>query len=247
MIDLHCHVLPGLDDGPPDLAHSVDMVRQADRDGIVTICATPHIRHDHDVRIHELPGRLAELSDAAAAAGCRATVVGGGEVAETIVGHLGDDELRAVSLAGGGRWILLEPKPGPLSDTLDAAVDELHDRGFRCLLAHPERHLSADLPQRLCRLVASGALVQATAATMFDERAGVGMRILARAGLIHVLASDAHHPRFGREVAIAQGQAVLAGVAATAPFLDWITRVAPSAIVAGRDVEPPYPCSAVLV
>ena len=61
MIDLHCHVLPALDDGALDVEDSVGMVGQARADGIVAICATPHIRHDHDVRVHELAERVERL------------------------------------------------------------------------------------------------------------------------------------------------------------------------------------------
>ena len=93
----------------------------------------------------------------------------GGEVAESIVSALDDDELRAVSLGGGGRWILLEPAPGPLSDGLDDTVHQLTDRGFRSLIAHPERHLGADLLDRLGKLTRAGSLVQVTAAALFGS------------------------------------------------------------------------------
>lgn len=61
MIDLHCHILPGVDDGAADLDDALAMARQGEADGIQAICATPHIRHDHDVRIGELPARISEL------------------------------------------------------------------------------------------------------------------------------------------------------------------------------------------
>lgn len=241
VIDLHCHILPGVDDGPADLAHSIEMARQADADGIHTICATPHIRHDHDVRIEELPQRVGALNTAIADAGLSVRVLGGGEVAETIVTHLTDRELTELSLGGGGRWILLEPKSGPLSDTLVEAVRNLADRGFRSLIAHPERHLSADLFDRLEHLVAAGALVQATAATMSDPPADRGMRLLASRGLIHVLSSDAHHPRIGREVAIAQGLRVLSRIDPVAQFLPWVRDIAPAAMINGQELTVPFP------
>ncbi len=239
MIDLHCHILPGLDDGPTDIRHSVEMAQQADRDGIHTVCATPHIRHDHDVRIAELPDRVAALNGALQRAGCAVTVIPGGEVAETIVGHLTDEELSAVAL--GGKWVLLEPRPGPLSDSLGATVGELRIRGFRSLIAHPERHLSADLLTRLAALVAGGALVQATAATMIDPPADRGMRLLAEAGLIHVLSSDSHHSRVGREVALSAGLRRLGGIDPVAEHLPWVRDLAPAAILAGADLTPPFP------
>jgi len=240
MIDLHCHLLPGLDDGPRDLADAIAMGRQAAASGMTAVCATPHIRHDHDVRIFELPDRLALVSDALRAHGCSVQVLPGGEVAETIVDHLSDDELHAVSLGASGTWILLEPAPGPLSDSLDATVRRLESRGFRSLVAHPERHLSHDLIDRLMGLVDAGALVQVTAATLAEHPASIGMRMLAEAGVVHVLGSDAHSARAGRPVDLTAGLAALAEIPAMRPHLGWISGQAPAAIVAGRDVVPPF-------
>jgi protein-tyrosine phosphatase len=240
VIDLHCHLLPGLDDGALDLADAIGMARQAEVAGISEICATPHIRHDHDVRIYELTDRVALVDDAVAAAGVGVRVRTGGEVAETIVAHLTDDELHAVTLGGGGRWVLLEPAPGPLGDGLDDAVHRLADRGFGAVVAHPERHLGPDMVPRLVRLVRAGALVQVTAATLAEHPASIGMRLLAEAGVVHVLASDAHSSRAGRPVDLRAGVEVLARIEAVRPHLHWMLRIAPAAIVAGDEVAPPF-------
>jgi protein-tyrosine phosphatase len=240
VIDLHCHILPGVDDGALDLADSVAMGRQADADGVGLVCATPHIRHDHDVRIGELPGRVAELNEALRAAGARARVLPGAEVAETIVERLDDADLCALSLGDGGRWLLLEPRPGPLSDSLTATVDHLAARGLRCLVAHPERHLTPDLVDRLAALVGRGALVQATAAHFEHGPAAEGMLALARAGVVHVVASDAHSSHGGRPVRLSGALARLSEVEPVASHLDWIAREAPRAIVAGEDLVPPF-------
>lgn len=240
MIDLHCHLLPGVDDGALDEADSVAMARVGEHDGVAAICATPHIRHDHDVRIAELTGRVARLQSAVDRAGVGVRVLRGGEVAETIVERLTDEELRAVSLGGGGRWILLEPRPGPLSQTLTATIAQLAARGFRSLIAHPERHLAEDLQARLAGAIAAGALVQGTAAHVESGPAAAGMRELARRGLLHVVASDAHSSHGGRAVRLSGALARLGDVGLLAPHLDWIAREAPAAIVAGRDVQAPY-------
>jgi protein-tyrosine phosphatase len=239
-IDLHCHVLPGIDDGARDLDDAVAMACQAQADGIAAICATPHIRHDHDVRISELPERVAELQKAVEAAGCPVRILPGGEVAATAIDVLEAHELRAVTLASTGRWILLEPAPGPLDDHLEAAVEKLHGRGLRALVAHPERHAGADLVARLRRLRTAGALVQATAAYVTDADAGPAMVSLAHEGLIHVLGSDAHSSHAGRPVALAGALEALRAVEPTASHLEWIARTAPEAIVAGRELRPPY-------
>lgn len=114
-------------------------------------------------------------------------------------------------------------------------------RGFRALVAHPERHLSPDLFERLGRLIEGGALVQATAAHFTDEASQPGMLALARAGLIHVLGSDSHSSRAGRPVALAQALDVLRTLEPTAAHLDWIARTGPEAIVRGEDFTAPFP------
>jgi len=240
-VDLHCHLLPGLDDGARDLDDAVAMAQQAQADGIAAICATPHIRQDHDVRIPELPSRLSELMAAVQAAGCRTRILPGGEVAAAELDALDDPELSAVSLGGTGRWILLEPAPGPIDDRLERAVRVLRARGFRALVAHPERHLAPDLIPRLGRLIDQGSLVQATAAFFVDQDSREGMLALAGAGVIHVLGSDSHSSRAGRPVALAAALRVLATAEPTAAHLGWVARTGPRAIVGGRDITAPFP------
>lgn len=244
VIDLHCHLLPGVDDGALDEADSVAMARVARADGVTAICATPHIRHDHDVRIAEIAGRVESLQAALDRHGTGVRVLPGGEVAETIVERLSDAELRAVTLGGGGRWILLEPRPGALSASLTETIERLTARGFRSVIAHPERHLAHDMFARLAQAVGAGALVQATAAHVEEGPAAEGMAELARHGLVHIVASDAHSSHGGRPVRLSGAIARLAEVDLVAPHLDWIAAGAPAAIVAGRDVAAPYPPSA---
>lgn len=239
MVDLHSHILPGVDDGALDVADSLGLARQAVNDGIEWVCATPHIRHDHDVRIAELPARVEDLNSRLRTAELPLSVLPGGEVAETAVEGLTDEELAVVAL-GAGRWILLEPRPGPLTDTLHDRVAHLAARGHRTLIAHPERHLSADMYERLAALVATGALVQATADFFLREPTAEGMRALAGAGLVHVLGSDAHSSHGGRPLHLSEAFGVLAGIEAAADHVEWMRDVAPRAIVEGGDVMVPF-------
>jgi protein-tyrosine phosphatase len=239
LIDLHCHILPELDDGARSLDDRVAMARVAAADGIEAICATPHIRHDHDVRIHEVAGRIEALNARLAEEAVPVAVLQGGEVAETAVEALSEEELARVAL-GGGRWVLLEPAPGPLSDSLARRVEHLAERGHRALVAHPERHLSADMFDRLAGLVGDGALVQATADFFLREGMGEGMRALAEAGLVHVLASDAHTSLAGRQVRLAAAFELLRESARMAPHVEWMAETAPRAIVAGEELDVPF-------
>ena len=238
MIDLHCHILPGLDDGAGDLDDAVDMALQAEGDGIRTICATPHIRHDHDVRIPELSGRVARLNAELSDRSIGVRIAVGGEVAETALGGLDATELARVALAGK-RWILLEPAPGPLSESLIGAADHLSEHGFRALIAHPERHLGAEATEVLARLARKGALIQGTAALLEPE--GSALLDLGRRGLLHVLGSDAHSARIGRPVRLAAGFEALSRLPELQPHIRWIAELAPAAILAGEDVAPPFP------
>ncbi len=215
------------------------MARQGDADGIDAVCATPHIRHDHDVRIDELAGRVAEVNDALEREGIELTVLTGGEVAETIVDGLDDDELERVRL-GSGRWILLEPKPGPLSGSLDRAMQALGARGYRSLIAHPERHLGEDLFDRLSELVHEGALVQVTADSLLGSQTAPWMLELAGRGLVHVVSSDSHSSRVGRPLRISEALATLRDVEPLASHFAWVSGEAPGAIVGGDPVVAPY-------
>jgi protein-tyrosine phosphatase len=239
VIDLHCHILDAIDDGARDADDSVGMARQAEEDGIKAVCATPHIRHDHDVRIEELAGRVRGLNARLEQELIAVRILQGGEVAETAVEGLSDEELGLVSL-GAGSWILLEPAPGPLGDSLLRCVAALAKRGHRSLVAHPERHLSADMFERMAGLVTEGALIQATADFFLREEMAAGMRAMAERGLVHVLSSDAHSVLAGRPVRLSPALARLGEVEALAPHLEWIADTAPRAIVAGKPLEAPF-------
>jgi protein-tyrosine phosphatase len=239
LIDLHCHILPELDDGALDRRDSAGMARQAANDGIEAICATPHIRHDHDVRIEEVGERVAALNSYLDREGIPVEVLAAGEVAETAVEGLSEKELARISL-GAGRWVLLEPAPGPLGDSLERRVFHLAERGHRTLIAHPERHVSADMFERMGRLVAAGALVQATADFFLRERTAAGMVALAERRLVHVLGSDAHSSHGGRPVHLSEAFARLREIEPIAPHVDWIAETAPQAIVSGAELSAPF-------
>jgi protein-tyrosine phosphatase len=239
VIDLHCHILPALDDGALDIGDSLGMGRQAVNDGIEAICATPHIRHDHDVRIEELAGRVEAVNERFRDEGVPVVVLQGGEVAETAVEDLSEEELSRVTL-GSGNWVLLEPAPGPLSDSLMRRVEHLAKRGQRALIAHPERHISADMYERIAALVSVGALIQGTADFFLRERTADGMRSLAEAGLIHVISSDAHSSHGGRPVHLSKPFGCLAAIDSVAPHLEWMRETAPRAIVEGGELSPPF-------
>jgi len=242
VIDLHTHALPGIDDGPPDLAGSLELLRAAAADGTLALAATPHVRADHpEVRPAELAGRVARLASAAADAGLAIELIAGGEVDLHWAQAAGDEDLRAVSFGGRGHDLLLETPYGELPERFDDLLFRLSVRGYRVLLAHPERSrtLQRD-PGRLAALVERGTLLQVTAAALASaDRRSRSRRLatdLVREGLAHVIASDAH----GGHVARPGLRAGVVAAERVAPLrAAWMVTDAPAAIVAGEPLPRP--------
>ena len=232
MIDLHSHILPGLDDGSRTLETSVGMAQSAVEDGITVIAATPHVRDDYPTEPAEMEQKVAEVTAAIAEAGIPLTVLTGGEVAFESLPGLDDDTLRRFGLGGNPGYLLLElPLAGwPLG--LEDTLYDLRLRGFTVVLAHPERCPEVrEQPERLRPLVDAGTLAQVTAASI-DGRLGTrnrqtGLRLI-ELGLAHMIASDAHAPTV-RQI----GMSEAAGVVDDPDLATWLTQGVPGAIVAG--------------
>lgn len=239
MIDLHSHILPNLDDGALDLADSLAMARVAAEDGITVVCATPHVRGDHDVRIEELAQRIGDLQEALDEEGIDLCIAPGGEVSALVVDALSDEHLRHVCL-GGGDWVLLEPAPGPIGAELMRLVERLGERGARAVIAHPERHAGADFEAMLHDLRERGCLLQWTADFLANAEEGTAelMGRLARDGLVHLLASDAHSSHGGRPLKLSHGVLWLRAQG-LAELADWSVREGPAAVLRGGPVDPP--------
>lgn len=239
MIDLHCHILPELDDGARSVGDAVAMARQAVEDGIEAVCATPHIRHDHDVHIPEITVRVASLQGALDIEHVPVRVLPGGELAQSAARALTGAELECVSLGGKGGWVLLEPAGGPLGDELTEVVGHLARMGVRPIIAHPERHAGGDLHERLTALVEQGCLIQWTADFVLQAKPGDLVLDYARDGLVHLLASDSHSAFAGRPLHLRPAFARL-GEVCPAEQVHWMAEVAPRAIVAGESVGLPW-------
>jgi protein-tyrosine phosphatase len=149
--------------------------------------------------------------------------------------------LREISLDGGA-WVLLEPAPGPLADALTDVVRRLAARGARTILAHPERHAGAAFESRLHALATEGCLIQWTAdflATARVEDPDALVLRLAREGLVHLIASDAHSSHAGRPVRLSHAVERL-GEVCPPEQVAWIAELAPAAVLRGEEVSPPW-------
>jgi protein-tyrosine phosphatase len=198
--DLHFHLLPGVDDGPATIADSLELAAAAAAAGTRTVVVTPHVRGDFVTDVRELPTRLQALREAIVAEGIALELRCGAELGHDMVGRLGQDDLDLVAQGPpGARWLLVEAPFERIGADFHAATDELRDRGFGVVVAHPERSADAslDAASGLRREVALGAKAQLNALSL-DGRHGTeagraAYRLIAE-GLAHAVASDAHGP-----------------------------------------------------
>jgi protein-tyrosine phosphatase len=203
MLDLHCHILPGVDDGAASLDEALAMARFCVRDGITHVVATPHChRHCRLLRRDVLP-HVARLNEELAKAGVGLVVLPGSEVQVTdaatyrrefeagLYCHLGDG--RTFTLLEFNWKGALYPADAP------ELVRWLRTQVMTPIVAHPERHrYFAEDPGRLQVLVAAGAWLQITVDSLLgnhgpDPQAS-GEELL-RAYPDAVLATDAHNLR----------------------------------------------------
>jgi protein-tyrosine phosphatase len=197
MIDIHCHLLPGLDDGPADLEESLQLARMAADQGIRTCVATPHfyvglytpdkatIRHEVD-----------RLNEHLSAQGIALQVLPGMEVALTpeILSHFEDDVLLGLN---GTSFLLVEPSRLSTPETIQKACSRLLELHTTPILAHPERNpLLQKHPEMLLDLVREGLLLQVSAANLDsrNQKTYACVRFLLEHRSVHVIASDAHSP-----------------------------------------------------
>jgi len=246
VIDLHSHILPGVDDGPATLEGSLELARTAIEAGTRTILATPHINNDRSIDAARVAAGLEALRPALAAAEIPLEVLPGGEIAMWRLDGLDDATLRTLAL-GGGPYLLVESPFSPAIGAFEPLVLDLLGRGHRVLLAHPERCPAFHRdPERLQRLVDAGVLVQITAGSMTGGFGSTVRRLTAtmlRTGVVHVVASDAHDA-VKRPPGLNDGftslERDLPGLAELQP---WMTEQVPRAILDGTPLpeRPPLP------
>ena len=241
MIDLHCHVLPGIDDGPETIEGSLEFARTAVAAGIETLVATPHVnsRTPNDSAtiarlVKELNARLAQERVAL-------SILPGAEIAVSQVAEIEPEELQRLSL-GGGPWLLVEPPFTTIAVGLEGMLLNLLRKGHRVVLAHPERCPALQRDRRLVpELVDLGILMSITAGSFTGRFGGEVRRYaleLAHAGLIHNVTSDAHD-----SVNRPPGLAAELEQAGLADLREWLTEAVPAAILGGEEI-PPRPAGA---
>jgi len=196
MVDLHCHVLPGVDDGPDRLEISLKMLEVAASQGVTAVCATPHVDSWADVRTETLlQDRIRQLREAVATKGIPVEVHLGSE----IYFGLGIENLRSYSFAtlgGTDKYWLVEFSTEIFPAIVENFVLRSMSWGRIPVLAHTERYsFLHHRPQYLKSIIKAGALIQVDAGCftgMYGKRLLKRSHHLVASGLCHIIASDAH-------------------------------------------------------
>ena len=196
MIDTHCHLLPALDDGPPDLEAALALARQLVDAGVSAVLCTPHFSRRYPTSAEAARERLVELRGELFERGVRLRLRLAAEVSPAFVAAEPSHALIARSIGG---FLLVELEPTTPSSFLETALERLAQDDLRPVFAHPERCAGArSQPRLLEEARAGGALVQVVASSLTgrfgSEIEAAAWRLLENGG-VDLLASDAHRHR----------------------------------------------------
>ena len=197
MVDLHHHLLPGLDDGAPDLATTLKMARMAAEDGITHVVCTPHANARYTFDPERNQGLLDEARQSIADAGIRLMLGSGCDF------HLSYDNVRDALqnprryTVNGGEYLLVELPDYALSPTLEETFYSLRLGGMTPILTHPERNPSLQQDDtRLKDWIRDGMLTQVTASSVLGLMGRKAQKMAERMladRWVHFLATDAHN------------------------------------------------------
>lgn len=245
MIDLHDHILPGVDDGARSVEEACDMARALLDQGVTTVCCTPHTTEWATAGDEaSILARVDQLRCALVEQSIPLELLPGAEahITPTLPA---DVQRHAVPTLNGTPYLLLEFPYDLLPPFFERVVFELQVHGIRPVIAHPERIAPiADDPNILYQLVCRGCLGQLTAMSLaggFGPRIREVSELMLEHRLVHAIASDAHDAQPGsRLFALADARSsasrLLGEALATALFED-----TPARIVAGDPIEPAEP------
>ncbi|WP_428909817.1 tyrosine-protein phosphatase [Niallia sp. Krafla_26] len=197
MIDIHCHILPGIDDGAQSVSESIDMAKEAVREGITTIIATPHKNSQYNNEKRDILDGVSQLNKTLSEQGIPLTILPGQEV--RIYGEVIQDYLTGGKILPLNEtdYLFVEFPSSSVPRYAERLFYELQTEGLIPVIVHPERNQEIiQNPNLLFKLINNGALSQVTAGSLsgyFGKKIKKFSEQLIEANLTHFIASDAHN------------------------------------------------------
>ncbi len=244
-IDLHAHILPGMDDGPSSLEESLGAAWLAWEKGITRMVATPHVMEGvYDHTREAIVEKTGEFKRELERAGCPLEIYPGAEylLSKGFLDLIKEDRL--TTLGNNTRYFFLEiPVNQPLPSYLENLLFQVHLKGFTPVIPHPERILSVqDDPNILLPLIQGGTLMQVTLTSLagvMGKRAEETARILLDCYMVHLLATDMHGLG-ARLDSFEKGVERLGDLAGEKAINEYLKEV-PEKILRGEEIEVPEP------
>ncbi len=248
MIDLHCHILPGVDDGPESQDESLSMARKAVEDGIYTIVATPHTLNGIYINpVKEVTSRVAALQEALSKNHIKLQLYAGADV------YLCPNMLERIESGDAGtindsrKYILLELPSQIVPPGVKDEIFSLKLNGITPIISHPERNSAIQHDTDiLYELIRMGALSQVTAMSItgdFGEMALQCSERLLKHRLVHIIASDAHSSD-SRPPILSQAVEAAAEIMGNYEEAEHMVTEVPATILSGVIIEIPEPMRA---
>lgn len=205
MIDIHAHILPGVDDGAKNWEQSLEMARMAVEDGITVMVATPHLFKGRTIDLSQVNDKglilqhVAQLRHRLYEEKIPLEIIPGCDFPLSFESLKFLDEGRALTINDANRYLLLELPDTSLPPAMEEICFHLQSKGITPIITHPERHMIIqEMPYKLKRLIDLGCLVQMTGNSLtgwFGRRVKKISRQLVKLGYVHLLATDAHDPK----------------------------------------------------
>jgi protein-tyrosine phosphatase len=248
MIDLHCHILPGVDDGPESQDESLSMARKAVEDGIYAIVATPHTLNGIYINpIKEVTLRVAALQEALSKNHIKLQIYAGADVhlCPHMLEHIESGDAGTVNNAG--KHIILEFPSQIVPPGVKDEIFSLKLNGITPIISHPERNSAIQHDTDiLYELIRMGALSQVTAMSItgdFGEMALQCSERLLKHRLVHIIASDAHSSD-SRPPILSQAVEAAAEIMGSYKEAEYMVTEVPATILSGDIIEIPEPLPA---
>lgn len=199
MIDIHCHIIPGIDDGAKDIEEAIKMAKLAYKDGITSIVATPHFMEEGMYRNNNQIGeKVDELNRVMLEEGINIEIMMGNEV--YISPNLPELlELGQANTINNTQYLLIEFPMFDIPNYTEDVIYRLKLMGITPIIAHPERYKAViENPNILIGFIEQGALLQVNGGSImgkFGEKIGTTVETLISHNMIHLVASDGHSSR----------------------------------------------------